>query len=256
MNEHVLSSREEGVMTLTLNRPDKLNALSFAMHDRILDLLTEAESDKTVRVVVITGEGRAFCAGDDLKESDPRAGIAPTEYTSISWHEFVRRLRALPKPTIAAMNGLCCGAGIGLSLGCDIRIASERAQFADIFIKRGIVGGIGVLTRLLGAARALELIYTGDFIDAAEAHRIGLFNRVVPHDELQQTVSELAHRLARGPAWALARSKASVYEVETLALDAALRIEETAKLESLKREDYHNAVVAFNDGTKTAFSSE
>ena len=256
MIEHVLERCEQGVMTLTLNRPDRLNALSFAMHDQINALLEKAQSDESVRVLVITGHGRAFCAGDDLKESDPRAAAAPDEYTSISWHGFVRKLRALPKPTIAAMNGLCCGAGIGLALGCDLRIASERAQFADIFIRRGIVGGAAVLTELLGPARALELIYTGEFVDASEALRIGLFNRVVPDEALQQTVREFAQRLAEGPAWALARSKTCVYDVAAVGLDEALRIEEIAKLECLRRDDYHNAIVAFNDGTDPVFSSQ
>lgn len=177
MKDDVLVTREHGVMTITLNRPSKLNALTLEMHDLINAAITEAKQDSQTRVLVITAVGRAFCAGDDLKESDPRGTAAPEEYTSVDWHKFVRRLRALPKPTIAALNGLCCGAGIGLALGCDLRVASDRARFADIFIKRGIVGGAAALTQLLGSSRALELIYTGDFVDAEDAHRMGLFNR-------------------------------------------------------------------------------
>ena len=249
MSDDVLVSRETGVMTITLNRPDKLNAITFAMNDTLYSFIDEAAADDAIRVLVITGAGRAFCAGDDLKESDPRGEAAPKEYTSIAWHDFVRKLRALPKPTVAAINGMCCGAGIGLVLGCDVRIASDRAQFADIFMRRGIVGGAAALTRLLGASQALELIYTGDFIDAHEAHRIGLFNRLVPHDSLQDVVDSFTGRLTEMSPWALARSKRCVYEIETLCLEEALLIEQEAKLESLKRDDYRNAVIAFNDGT-------
>jgi enoyl-CoA hydratase/carnithine racemase len=256
MSEHVLATRDNGVMTITLNRPDKLNALTFAMTDQINHLLDEAGADSDVRVLVMAGSGRAFCAGDDLKESDPRGDAAPQEYTSIAWHGFVRKLRALPKPAVAAVNGLCCGAGIGLILGCDIRIASRRAQFADIFMRRGIVGGAAALTHLLGASRALELIYTGDFIDAAEAHRIGLFNRVVPHDSLKAEVDAFTQRLTEASAWALARSKSCVYEIETVCLEEALQLEQAAKLECLRRADYRNAVIAFNDGTDVEFSSK
>ena len=165
MSDDVLISREKGVMTITLNRPGKLNAITFAMNDTLYSLIDEAAADDAVRVLVITGAGRAFCAGDDLKESDPRGEAAPKEYTSIAWHDFVRKLRALPKPTVAAINGMCCGAGIGLVLGCDVRIASDRAQFADIFMRRGIVGGAAALTRLLGdfstALMTLQVITAG-----------------------------------------------------------------------------------------------
>jgi 2-(1,2-epoxy-1,2-dihydrophenyl)acetyl-CoA isomerase len=253
--QDVLFQCEGAVATIRLNRPNKLNALSFDMHKQINVFLAEAERDKTIRVLVVTGTGRGFCAGDDLKESDPRAGHAPDEYTSIDWHLFVRKLRALPMPTIAAVNGICCGAGIGLALGCDLRIASELARFGDIFIRRGIVGGAALLTKLLGTTRALELIYTGDFIGAHEGHRIGLYNKVVAPEALEETTMALAKRLADGPPWALAESKAAVYRIETLVMDEALRVEEAAKLESLKRPDYKEAVMAFNDKRKPRFQA-
>lgn len=256
MKDDVLVSRDRGVMTLTLNRPKSLNALTFEMHDLINSAIEDAEKDTETRVLVITGKGRAFCAGDDLKESDPRGTAAPEEYTSIDWHKFVRNLRAMRKPTIAAVNGLFCGAGIGLVLGCDLRIASDKARFSDMFIKRGIVGACATLTKLLGASRALELIFTGDFIDADEAHRIGLFNRVVPHETLGQATMGLARQLADGPKWALGETKACVYRIETLSMDESLRIEETAKLESLRRPDYKNAVMAFVDKKKMKFSAD
>jgi 2-(1,2-epoxy-1,2-dihydrophenyl)acetyl-CoA isomerase len=251
--QDVLFEREGAVATIRLNRPAKLNALTYAMHKQINDYLAETGRDTSIRALVITGTGRAFCAGDDLKESDPRGTAAPAEYTSIDWHDFVRTLRALRIPTIAAVNGICCGAGIGLALGCDLRIASELARFGDIFIRRGIVGGVALLTKLLGTTRALELIYTGDFVGAQEGHRIGLFNRVVAPEALDEVALALAKRLAEGPPWALAESKAAVYRIETLTMDEALRVEEVAKLESLKRPDYKEAVMAFNDKRKPRF---
>lgn len=253
--DHIVLKRDGAVASLVLNRPEKLNALTYDMHKRIIGALHEAETDKTIRVLIVTGRGRAFCAGDDLKESDPRGTAAPAEYTSIDWHEFVRRLRGLPKPTIAAINGIVCGAGIGLALGCDIRIASELARFGDIFIRRGIVGGAALLTKMLGSARAMELILTGDFVGAHEGHRLGLFNKIVSPEGLEAAALSLAQRLADGPPWALARSKAAVHEIETLSMDQALLVEEVAKLESLKRPDYKEAVMAFNDKRKPRFSA-
>src|SRR5689334_13301472 len=155
-----------------------------------------------------------------MKESDPRDGSLPPELeTEIVWHNIVREMRALPKPVIAAVNGIACGAGSGLVLGSDIRIASDQARFADIFIRRGIAGGAYLLTRTVGAARSLELIMTGDIIDAQEAQRLGIFNRVVPAAALLPTALELADRLAAGPSEALALSKAAVYEVQDMDLD-------------------------------------
>jgi 2-(1,2-epoxy-1,2-dihydrophenyl)acetyl-CoA isomerase len=204
--------------------------------------------------MVLTGAGRGFCAGDDMKESDPRDGALPPELeTEIVWHNIVRQMRALPKPVIAAVNGIACGAGSGLVLGSDIRIASDQARFADIFIRRGIAGGAYLLTRTIGAARSLELIMTGDIIDAQEAYRLGIFNRVVPAPTLLPTALDLAERLAAGPSESLALSKEAVYAVQDMDLDSGLRAEEAAKLKSLKSQEVREGIMAFVDKRPTVF---
>lgn len=252
--QDLIFEREGAVAVVTLNRPEVLNALSASLHKQIFAVLREIGADATIRAMILTGAGRGFCAGDDMKESDPRDGTLPVELeTEIVWHNIVREMRALPKPIIAAVNGIACGAGSGLVLGSDIRIASEEARFADIFIRRGIAGGAYLLTNTIGAARSLELIMTGEIIDAHEAHRLGIFNRVVPAAQLMPAALELASRLAEGPQLALALSKAAVYEVQNMGLDAGLRVEEQSKLRSLKSKEVQEGIIAFVDKRSARF---
>lgn len=251
----VIFERDGAVAVLTLNRPDKLNALTLAMHRKIFASLGETRRDPRIKVLVITGAGRAFCAGDDMHESDPRDGIVPPEAeTEIVWHNMVRDMRSIAKPVIAAVNGLACGAGGGLVLGTDIRIASENAQFADIFTRRGIAGGACLLTHTVGTAKALELIFTGDFVDAAEGHRLGIFNRVVAHDRLTEEALGLARRLAEGPGQAYGYSKLAVYQAAAVPLNEGLRAEEFAKLCCLRGAEVREGIMAFNDKRRAAFT--
>jgi 2-(1,2-epoxy-1,2-dihydrophenyl)acetyl-CoA isomerase len=255
--QNILFERKGAVAILTLNRPHALNAMTVATHKEIFKGLAMVREDSSIRVLVLTGAGRGFCSGDDMKESDPRDGDMPPEKeVEIVWHNIVREMRALPKPIIAAVNGIACGAGSGLVLGCDIRIASDQARFADIFIRRGIAGGAYLLTHAVGTARALELMFTGDIIDAAEAYRIGIFNKVVPHDQLLAAAIELAERLASGPADSLGLTKLAVYQAENMPLDAGLRVEEAAKLRSLKSQEVQEGIVAFNDKRRAAFTND
>jgi 2-(1,2-epoxy-1,2-dihydrophenyl)acetyl-CoA isomerase len=245
------------VAILTLTRPKKLNALTLAMHAAIFSALKQVRTDKSIKALILTGEGRAFCAGDDMNESDPRDGaILPTDETEIAWHNMVREMRSIPKPIIAAVNGLACGAGSGLLLACDIRIASEDAQFADIFIRRGIPGGSCLLARAIGTARALELIFTGEFIDAKEGHRLGIFNRVVAANQLMKEAMTLAERLASGPSESIGLSKLSVYASEGLSLSDALRMEELSKLSGLRSREVAEGIAAFNDKRKASFDTK
>jgi 2-(1,2-epoxy-1,2-dihydrophenyl)acetyl-CoA isomerase len=242
------------VAVVTLNRPEVLNALSSSLHKQIFAALREIREDPKIKAMILTGAGRGFCAGDDMKESDPRDGTLPVELeTEIVWHNIVREMRALPKPVIAAVNGIACGAGSGLVLGSDIRIASDQARFADIFIRRGIAGGAYLLTKAIGAARSLELIMTGNIIDAHEALRMGIFNRVVSAARLMPTALELASQLAEGPQLALALSKAAVYEVQDMDLDTGLRVEEQSKLQSLKSKEVREGIIAFVDKRSPTF---
>lgn len=252
--ETIVLRRDGAVAVAVLNRPEVLNALALVTHKELFAVLKIMRESDDLRVLVLTGAGRGFCSGDDMKESDPRDGVVPPEEeVEIVWHDIVREMRALPKPVIAAVNGVAVGAGSGLVLGSDVRIASERGRYGDIFIQRGIAGGAYLLTRAVGPARALELIYTGDIIDADEAYRIGIFNKVVPHDALEETTMALAHRLASGPAEALALSKAAVDAVIGVGLDDGLRIEEAAKLASLKTQDVREGIMAFVDKRDSDF---
>jgi 2-(1,2-epoxy-1,2-dihydrophenyl)acetyl-CoA isomerase len=253
--EDVLFTREGSIGVLRLNRPKKLNALTLAMHDAISDGLRTFRRDPRLKVLVMTGTGRAFCAGDDMGESDPRTGVVPPEAeTELAWHNIVREMRSTPKPILAAVNGLCCGAGGGLMLGADIRFASDTARYADIFIQRGIAGGAYLITQLVGTGKALELIFTGDFIEAAEAHRLGIFNRVVTADRLMEETLAFARRLASGPAQGLGYSKLAVYQAANLPLNEGLRTEEMAKLITLRGTEVREGIESFNDKRRSKFA--
>src|SRR6266480_1173582 len=206
-----LYEQREGIATITLNRPERLNALTFEVYRELTDTLTALRKEDEVRVVVITGAGRAFCSGGDVHdiigELFKRDMEGLLEFTRMTG-ELVRNIRALHKPVIASLNGTTAGAGACIALASDIRIASEGAKIAFLFVKVGLsgadMGAAYLLPRVVGLAKATELLYTGDFISAQEAERIGLYNRVVTGAQLAQTTQELAGRLSHGPAFALA----------------------------------------------------
>jgi len=242
----------DGVATITLNRPERLNALTFAVYRELTDLFSDLANEKDVRVVVITGAGRAFCSGGDVHDiigelfSRDMAGLL--EFTRMTC-ELVRNIRALPKPVIASLNGTTAGAGACIALASDIRIASEEAKIAFLFVKVGLsgadMGAAFLLPRAVGLAKATELLYSGDFIPASEAERIGLYNCVVPAAELQQTTSELAQRLASGPAFALAKTKEMLNREMDMNLNAALESEAQAQAICMQHPDYREAYEAF-----------
>lgn len=193
------------VATITLNRPKKLNALTMPMIENGIARLMEFANDPDIGAIVLTGEGRGFCAGGDV--STMGAGITGTQTLESGTdglrraQEFAWLLFTIPKVTIAAVNGYAVGGGLGIALSCDLRIASDKAKFGTAYAKVGLGGDFGItwqLTRLAGIAKAKELFFLADIISAEEAHRVGLVNRVVPHDELHDEVGELAHRIAHG----------------------------------------------------------
>ncbi len=207
--EPILVEIKEGVCWITLNRPDKLNSIDSKTMKRLFETIDEVEDDPNVRCVVIKGSGRAFSAGADV---DELMKLTPEEAEELSrkGHETMMKISSMPKPVIAAINGYALGGGCELASACDIRIASEKAKFGQPEIKLGIIpgwGGTQLLTRLIGVGRAMELILTGRIIDAEEAYRIGLVNKVVPHDRLEEEVSELAKTLASGAPIAMAEAK-------------------------------------------------
>lgn len=216
MSDVVLADLAEGVLTLTLNRPEALNALTVEAMGRLADRLEEAAADSAVRAVVITGAGTAFSAGGDIAFLRELIGMAPARVKDIVYGTFQRvprTIRAMDKPVIAAVNGPAMGAGCEIAVACDFRIASDRARFGEVWVNIGCVpalGGMFLLPRIVGFAKATELVLTGDVIDGREAQRIGLVNKVVMPPDLVPAAEELALRLARGPGRALAAAKAAL----------------------------------------------
>jgi enoyl-CoA hydratase/carnithine racemase len=248
----LLNQSASGVVTITLNRPDRLNALTFEVYRELTDTFAALKNETDVRVVVITGAGRAFCSGGDVHDiigelfSRDMEGLL--EFTRMTC-ELIANIRALRKPVIASLNGTTAGAGACIALASDIRIAAEEAKIAFLFVKVGLsgadMGAAYLLPRVVGLAKATELLYTGDFISAQEAERIGLYNRVVPGDQLASATQELAERLARGPAFALAKTKELLDREADMNLETALECEAQAQAICMQHPDYREAYEAF-----------
>jgi enoyl-CoA hydratase/carnithine racemase len=259
MNEEELRySVDGGIATLTLNRPDKLNAFTQAMIDRWVWSLGEAQRDPAVSVVVVTGSGRAFCAGGDvgrMGEGQP----TPLEHKARLWeniHRVPKTLETVDKPVIAMVNGLAVGAGMGMALMCDLRVASDAARFSTGYVNVGLVPGDGdafFLPRLVGAARALELLWTGDFVEAAEAERLGIVNHVVPAARLAEETYALARRVAAGPQVAIRLTKRLVYQ--SLRLDLRTHLDLVSSHMAVVRdtEDHQEGVRAFKEKRRPEF---
>jgi 2-(1,2-epoxy-1,2-dihydrophenyl)acetyl-CoA isomerase len=245
----ILLDRADGVATVTLNRPEARNALDLVMRRELLAALDEIEAEPTTRVVVLTGAGGHFSAGGDVKTMAARRQTASEGRARVeSLNRFVIRLFEFPKPTIAMVDGFAVGAGCNIALGCDLVIASDRARFGEVFAKIGLVpdgGGTWLLPRLVGLAKAKELVFTADIIDAAEALRIGLVNRVVPAAELEKTTRALAARIAAGPPTALGLAKALLNRSATVDLATALGFEAYAQAQTITTEDHAEGVRAF-----------
>ncbi|HZN16246.1 MAG TPA: enoyl-CoA hydratase-related protein [Acidimicrobiales bacterium] len=214
MAEEVLYTAGDGVATITLNRPDKYNAATFDMADEFRAALARAAEDDAVRCVVLTGAGKAFCSGDDVEAAwgDPRMADTMAELAGPNppLTPEIAAMLDLSKPTIAAVNGVALGIGMDFAIACDIRYASEKARFGQLFVKMGLmadVSGYWRLPQLVGPSAAAEMLFTGDMFDAAEALRLGLVSRVLPPDELLPAAHDLAARIAANPPLALQRIK-------------------------------------------------
>jgi len=225
--EEIILKIEDGIATLILNRPEKKNALSYRICEEICHAVDIIANNDQVKVLVLTGAGSAFCAGGDLATHP--AATAKDRKTRVKYlRHSVRvasKLRSLDIPLIGSINGPALGAGCDIACACDIRIASEKAIFGEIFIRVGFVpdfGGAYFLPRLVGMAKTCELIFTGDPIDAYEAERIGLANRVVPHDGLESATAELASKLAAFSPFAMKKAKAAIYRAFSTDLDSEL----------------------------------
>ena len=243
---------DQGVATITLNRPERLNALTFEVYRELTDTFAALRDEPDVRVVIITGAGRAFCSGGDVHdiigELFTRNMEGLLEFTRMTC-ELVHNIRALPKPVIASLNGTTAGAGACIALASDLRVASEEARIAFLFVKVGLsgadMGAAYLLPRMVGLSKATELLFTGDFISTAEAERIGLYNRVVTADQLTATTRDLAERLVRGPAFALAKTKEMLNRELHMNLETALESEAQAQAICMQHPDYREAYDAF-----------
>ncbi len=249
----LLVDKKDNILTITLNRPERLNAVDEVMHKEIGDVFEEAGMDADVSAVVLTGAGRAFCSGGDLRAMSERGGAIalqsrPLGAVTQDGRRILHNILWLEQPLLCALNGVAAGLGATLALFCDIIYASNQARIGDTHVRAGLVAGDGgsvIWPLLVGVAKAKELLMTGDIIDAREAERIGLVNKVVPHDELMETVMELARRLADGPALAIRGTKHTlnkkVWNDLNQALDLGLAIEER----SARHPDHQEAARAF-----------
>jgi len=249
-----------GVATLTLNRPERLNALTFEVYAELRDTFKALDTEPGVRAIVLTGAGRAFCSGGDVEDiigalfARDAAGLR--EFTRMTC-DVILNIRRCRRPVIAALNGTVAGAGAVIATACDLRVAAESAKIAFLFVRVGLsgadMGAAWMLPRLVGLGTATELLMTGDFIDAARALEIGLYQRVVAQDRLPAEATELAEKLARGPGPALAVTKQALDAEAMLGLEEALRYEAEAQAALMEHPNFREAYEAFRARREPAF---
>ncbi len=249
-SEAILVSRSDAVAVLTLNRPDVLNSFDRPMALRLQELLRECATDAAVRAIVIGASGKGFCAGQDLNEFLASAGDVPhlAETVAKSYNPIVRLIRETEKPIVCALNGVAAGAGANIALACDLIVAAERAVLIQSFTRIGLVpdsGGSFFLPRLVGLARAAELIMLGEKLTAADALRLGLVTRVVPDSALAEEALALAHRLSRMPTRALGLAKRLLNASLTNTLPAQLDLERDLQDEAGRTDDFREGIAAF-----------
>jgi 2-(1,2-epoxy-1,2-dihydrophenyl)acetyl-CoA isomerase len=251
---------KDGIATLTLNRPERLNALGDTLREDLHDAVTRASDDAAVRVMVVTGAGKGFCAGGDVKAMNERrqqgASRPLLEKVAPGRDRTVLALRDAPKPVIAAVNGAAAGAGMNLALACDIRLASTAARFAQAFVKRGLHpdwGGTYFLPRVVGASKAAELIWTGEVIDAEEARALGIVSAVYPPEDLMPRTQALARKIAAGPPIAIRLAKRAIYHNLETDLRQALEFETFAQNICFEAEDAKEGIRAFVEKRTPSF---
>jgi 2-(1,2-epoxy-1,2-dihydrophenyl)acetyl-CoA isomerase len=251
---------KDGIATLTLNRPERLNALGDTLREDLQDAVTRASADPEVRVMIVTGAGRGFCSGGDVKamneRRESRAERPLTDKVAPGRDQTVQALRDAPKPVIAAVNGAAAGAGMNLALCCDMRLASTAAKFAQAFVRRGLHpdwGGTYFLPRIVGTAKACELIFTGEVIDAQEALRLGIVSAVHEPEELMPAALALARKIADGPPVAIRLAKRAIYHNAECDLRQALEFETFAQNICYETEDAAEGIRAFVDKRPPSF---
>ncbi|MBI2197220.1 MAG: enoyl-CoA hydratase [Candidatus Rokubacteria bacterium] len=261
MSQDLLETVKDRVAVLTLNRPDRLNAMSRGMLDAMLEVLPRLAEDPAVGVVILTGAGRGFCSGGDVKAMAEGAesgemGFEDKAQALRARMEVSRWLHEMPKPTIAMVRGAAAGAGLSLALACDMRVASDTARFATAFARVGYSGDFGgsfFLTQLVGTAKARELYFTADVLDAQQALALGLVNRVVSDSQLEEQTLALATRLARGPSVTYRYMKRNFNAAETGTLTDMLDLEAWHHTRCGMTEDHKEAVRAFVEKREAVF---
>lgn len=259
--DNIIFDKADGVARITLNRPERLNSFVGTMREEIYEALSQCESDG-VRAVVITGAGNGFCSGADVRflaqvrKTDDGESL---DRVLTSARNVVTKIRALPKPVIASINGPTAGGGINLALACDVRVASERASFGETFIRLGLHpdwGGTFFLPRLAGTAVALEMMMSGDVISAVDAARLGLVNAVVPHEELEAATNRMAQRFIRNSPRIIAMIKQAVYKSLNAGFDEMLDYETAAQKACFQLEDSAEGLNAFVEKRQPQFKTE
>ena len=258
--QHILYAAEHGVATITLNRPEVLNSFNMPMAVELQDALRVAAEDESIRAVLLTGAGRAFCAGQDLTEAAPADGTpAPPigEIVRKTYNPTVRAIRVLEKPVVCAVNGVAAGAGANLALACDIVIAADGASFVQAFAKIGLIpdtGGTFFLPRLVGLARATALAFFGDKVSAADAQAMGMIYRVVDAARLEEEARALARRLATQPTRGFGLTKRAFNQSLANDLDAQLEVEAELQAEAGRTADFAEGVRAFREKRQPTFA--
>src|SRR5438128_577390 len=258
----ILVSQDAGVLSITLNRPDKLNAFNPEMHKLLRQALEQARDDAGIRALLISGAGRGFCAGQDLSERKVGDRSAPIDLSvslGSNYNPLVRRMRELPKPIVCAVNGVAAGAGANIALACDIVIAARSASFVQAFSKLGLVpdaGGSYFLPRLIGTARAMGLALLAEKLDAEQAVQWGLIWKVVDDPQLIEEARALADRLASGPTKGYGLLKKAMYASSGNSLDAQLDLERDLQREAGYSEDYREGVTAFKEKREPRFKGK
>lgn len=243
---------KDGVAEIVLDRPDRLNALTFAIYGELRDTFAAMDHDDAIRAIVITGEGRAFCSGGDVEDiigelfsRDMQGMVAFTRVTGA----LIANIRKVRKPVVAAVNGTAVGAGAVIALACDFRIASDKAKFGFIFPRVGLcgadMGAAYLLPRIVGLGRASELLFLGDTVSAEDAYRIGLVTKVVPHEACLAEARALAERLASGPAFAHGMTKQMLESEQTMSLDQAIEAEAQVQAICMMHPDFRTAFDAW-----------
>jgi enoyl-CoA hydratase/carnithine racemase len=261
----ILLKKEDWIATITLNRPDRLNAVTSKMAHELLAAIEDVDKDDEVRVLVLTGAGRGFCAGADVGGmtggTQEGMGTARSAEEMRRYHSRVvgricLGLQKLQKPTIAMVNGIAVGGGFDMALACDMRIGSKNTRFRNAFVKIGLFpgwGGTWLYPRVMGLAKALEYLFTGDFLEAEEAEKIGVLNKLVPSEDLERETMGLARKIAQGPPIAIRLMKLQAYKGLQMDLETALEMAAACETITLTSEDHKEGVAAFREKREAQF---